>query len=178
MRRIHVFFPGVNVLLLTFFVLAGLAWASEPAKTTTAVNLFIDDGLAFALGESRAEIMQNLGAPDHAEISLVPNPHHPGRRDRLHTWHYENGLSIKIYEVLATKKEFVIWLSIASDRYKTKAGLDVGAERERVHAVLGDPRRHTSANATYYDTVYRTSRVNFSFRDNRIDKITWIYHFD
>lgn len=167
------------LLLLAFFImLPDSAPASEPAKSAAAINLFIDDGLAFTLGTSRAEIMQNLGAPDHAEISLVPNPHHPGRRDRVHTWHYENGLRIKIYEVQATKKEFVIWLSIASDRYKTKVGLDVGAERERVHAVLGDPRRHTSANATYYDTVYRTSRVHFSFRDNRIDKITWIYHFD
>lgn len=162
-------------LLLFSFNRSGVSQANDFQKR---VNQFIYDGLDFKLGKTRAEIISNLGNPENMEMKKVKNIHYPDEIiDEIYELFYD-GLYIRIYKATAGDREFIEYLSITSDRFKIKWGLNIGSSKEEVKNILGNPIKEDSDVFTYEYTDGYPDHVYFYFRDNAVYRIDWEFWID
>ena len=161
------------------------------------IDELIENGLAFRLGRSRAEITASLGPPRAATVRKLRNQHDPAQIDELHELAYD-GLRVLLYRITAEDREFVTDLSLTSAKYPVKWGLGVGSTKEAVRRVLGggftalaapDSRivpheaqrrcEERDGVCTYrYDGFEQKSHVFFSFRGGRVSRIDWTFWVD
>ena len=66
-------------------------------------------------------------------------------------------------------------VAITEPRWSLPRGLNVGTERARVEAVLGEPQLVSDASALYLDADGFPNTVEFHFRDDRVRRIEWSY---
>lgn len=147
--------------------------APEPRR---AVTEFVYGGWNFALGESRNEIVKNLGDPLSVTSRDVQNRHNPEQTDYVYELFYD-GLTVTIYRVSDTGQEFVTDLCVTSDRYPLNWGLTVGAAREQIVTVLGEPSDATNDRCRY-ETPDVPSSVTFLLHGDRVQRIDWHFFLD
>jgi hypothetical protein len=151
---------------------------SKIDKFQEKVDEFVAEGLDFKLGKTKVEIVKNLGNPKTIRIQKVPNVHYPKYIvDEIHELFYD-GFYIKLYKATETNKEMVEYLSVTSDRYKVKWGLNIGTHKNKVRNLLGPPLKKEKSVYTYQDRDGYPDHVYFYFRDDRIYKIEWEYYHD
>jgi hypothetical protein len=146
------------------------------------------------LGNTRAEIIKNLGKPkrERTENDLRQANELPAEDARMVRGHgvenkifelaYE-GLILKIVKVNSPPyREFVYDMTVTSNRYKMLWDLNVGGPRQEVRRILGDPSDPNDLKDSY-DVVHSgdpevgyTDLVTFDYHDSLVSRIHfWMY---
>ena len=80
------------------------------------------------------------GLQEESASRPFPSPYDPAAIDSIRTLRYE-GLAVELYWVGTSGQELVQSISVTGDRFDTGLGLGVGASRQLVLEVLGEPGR-------------------------------------
>ena len=147
------------------------------------------------LGNSRAEIMENLGKPKRERTDedlrrANELTSEEARRIRGHDTGVENeimelaydGLYLRILKVNSPPyREFVYDITVTSDRYKMLWNLNVGSPRQEIRRILGKPSKSDELQDSYL-VVHSsppegyTDLVIFGYHDNFVDRVRfWLY---
>lgn len=146
-------------------------------------------------GNSRAEIIENLGKPklERTDDDLSQENELTAEDRRLLLGHASepinqitelvyDGLSLKILKVNSPPySEFVYDLTVTSAKRKMSWDLNIGSPRQKVRRILGNPSRSDDLTDSY-DVVHSgdptgyTNLVVFTYHDSRVDRIRfWLY---
>ena len=147
------------------------------------------------LGNTRAEIVKNLGKPklERTENDLKKANELTAEDARLVRGHgveneifelaYE-GLLLKILKVNSPPyREFVYDMTVTSNRYKMLWNLNVGSPRQEVRRILGDPSSPNDLKDSY-SVVHSgspegyTDLVTFSYHDSLVSRIHFWQYLD
>lgn len=140
--------------------------------------VIVNDGLDFKLGKSIEEITNNLGRPKNIIVEKIKNVHYPDEIiDEIHKLFYD-GLYIEIYKATEGNKEMLQALSITSEKFKVKWGLNVGISKDEIKKVLGNPSKDVDNVWSYVDSDGYENGVRFFFRNDKVNKIEWSYWID
>jgi hypothetical protein len=141
------------------------------------INEFVNDGLDFKLGESIGEIIKNLGNPKNIKVEKIKNVYYPDVIDEINKLFY-NGLYVEIYKATEGNKEILTALSVMSYKFKVKWGLNVGASKDEIKKVLGNPSKDVDNVWSYVDSDGYEDEVRFYFKNDKVNKIEWSYYID
>lgn len=146
--------------------------ASDFSAHQQRIDEIIYDGLDFPLGETKTEIIKNLGAPKEITETTITSRYRPDVNDKLFDLIY-NGIETRIYHATADEKELVLRIIIESDQFKVKYGLNIGAGAEYVSGVLGEPPVKETDLYEYNDSN-GFAKLRFYFDSNKlVKKIEW-----
>lgn len=135
------------------------------------IDEVIYEGLDFNFGETRSEIIKNLGEPLKITEKSVISRHRPELNDNLYDLVYE-GLEARIYHVVADEKELVLRILIKSEKYKVKYGLNIGVTDEFVLKTLGPPAIKQKDLYEFNDSN-GFAKLRFYFDSNILHRIEW-----
>ena len=154
--------------------------AEEPdhAVYQERINQLVDDGLDFELGDSVNEIIKTLGQPKDIQVDKIKNVHYPDEIvDEIHRLYYD-GLYVQIYKATEGNKELLQALSITSNKFKVKLGLNVGTTKTEIRRTLGNPSNDSDDMWSYVYTEGYPNTVQFYFENDAVTKIEWSYWID
>lgn len=140
------------------------------------VDRFIADGRDFTLGNTREEIIANLGEPKKETVANIKNRHNPNQTDKYYTLEYD-GLTVEIYHVTASDRQLLDSVTITDAQYPVKYALGIGTTGTHVTEVLGPPNERSGNISTYQDEQ-GLNRVLFTISKNRVNRIEWDYYVD
>jgi hypothetical protein len=160
--------PLVWALLLV--VLAGTARAEGqlPPTDLVAVDEFIDAPLRL-FGRTRASVEGALGAPRTIEARSLPGGRSAGT-DAVDELTYPG-----VVVVVSRRSAAVRRVEVRQARWPLPRGLNVGVARSQVEQVLGEPQVVTDVSILYLYSDAYPDTVEFYFRDDRVQRIEWIY---
>lgn len=156
------------------------AVAEEPERGVyqERINQLVNEGLDFKVGDSVNEVINNLGQPKDIKVEKIGNVHYPNEIvDEIHRLYYD-GLSIEIYKATEGNKELLQTLSVTSNKFKVKLGLNVGATKTEIKGVLGNPSNDSDNMWSYVRNDGYPDKVRFHFENDRVTKIEWSYWID
>ncbi len=145
--------------------------ASEISNHQQRIDEIIYEGLDFHLGETKNDIIKNLGEPFKIIEKPVTSRHRLDVSDKLYDLVYD-GLEARIYHVTADEKELVLRILIENEKYKVKYGLNIGVTEEYVVGVLGQPSIKEN-NLYEYNDSNGFAKLRFYFNSNSLTKIEW-----
>lgn len=145
--------------------------ASEISNHQQRIDEVIYGGLDFPFGETKDDIIKNLGEPLKIFEKPVTNRHRLDVNDKLYDLIY-NGLEARIYHVTADEKELVLRILIESEKYKVKYGLNIGITADYVVGILGPPAFKEKNCYEFYDSN-GFAKLRFYFESNKLSKIEW-----
>lgn len=145
--------------------------ASEISNHQQRIDEVIYEGLDFPFGETKSDIIKNLGEPLKIIEKPVTNRHRLDVSDKLYDLIY-NGLEARIYHVTSDEKELVLRILIENEKYKVKYGLNIGTTADYVVGILGPPAIKEKDFYEFYDSN-GFAKLRFYFDSNRLSKIEW-----
>lgn len=137
------------------------------------VDEVIYEGLEFRLGETKNDIINNLGEPLEIIERTVTSRLRFDLNDKLYDLIYE-GFEARIYHAIVDEKELVLRILIKHDKYKIKYGLNIGVTKEFVQGVLGPPAIKEDNLYEYYDSN-GFAKLRFYFKDSSLTMIEWSF---
>lgn len=137
------------------------------------VDEVIYEGLEFHLGETKNDIINNLGEPLEIIEKSVASRLRFDLNDKLYDLIYE-GFEARIYHAITDEKELVLRIIIKHDKYKVKYGLNIGVTKEFVQGVLGPPAIKQDNLYEYYDSN-GFAKLRFYFKDSSLTMIEWSF---
>jgi hypothetical protein len=138
---------------------------------------FAQNGPEYKFGNTRNEMIQNLGNPVSAETETVENRHQPSRMDTIYTLTFD-GFRTSIYD--SGDHEIVLYQKITSSIFPVKYGLNIGAAKHKVKETLGAPQEEQENKLLYCymdENGYQTIIV-FSTTGDKITAIEWNFPID
>jgi hypothetical protein len=149
--------------------LASTAGAQRlPPTDLVAVDQFIDAPRAL-FGRTRTMVERTLGTPITIRARSLPGGR-PALRDAVDELAYP-GVVIGVSRGSAGLRR----VEITEPRWTLPSGLNVGAARDRVEALLGEPQTATDVSALYLYSDAYPDTVEFYFRAGRVHRIEWLY---
>ena len=158
-----------SVVVGLALVLAATAGAQRtPPTDLVAVDQFIDAPRAL-FGRTRTTVEHTLGAPVTIRARSLPG----GRRQALEAVDElaYPGVVIGVSRTSAGLRR----VEITEPRWTLPRDLNVGAARDRVEALLGEPQTTTDVSALYLYSDAYPDTVEFHFRAGRVHRIEWLY---
>lgn len=153
----------------------------DPLLNTDSYSMnlkeFAGNGLESKLGETRKELIQNIGNPVNETLTKVKNRHQPDITDTIYHLTFD-GFEASIYDTGG--KEILLYQKITSPKYKVKYGLNIGGTKDKVIAALGNPQEEPQDQLIYcyYDEAGYQTLVIFSFTGDKITAIEWNFPVD
>ncbi len=135
------------------------------------IDEVIYEGLDFRLGETKNEIIQNLGEPLKIVENSIISRHRPDISDKLYDLIYD-GLETRIYYATADEKELVLRILIKNEKFKVKYGLNIGVTEEYIIGVLGPPSFKEKDLYEFNDSN-GFAKLRFYFDSSSLIKIEW-----
>ena len=124
---------------------------------------------------TRAELVQQYGAPDSVHTSTEPNRHIPGI-DSLFQIYYP-GLVAGI-RAPAGNSDLISQMDISDNRYLRYPSIGIGARRERLIRAVTDTTR-TAADRVEYDcNMGANEPITFWLVDGQIRRVSKTYYVD
>lgn len=145
--------------------------ASEISNHQQRIDEVIYEGLDFRLGETKSDIIKNLGEPVKIIEKPITSRHRLDVSDKLYDLVY-NGLEARIYHVTGDEKELVLRILIENEQYKVKYGLNIGVTEDYVIGILGLPPFKEN-NLFEYNDSNGFAKLRFYFDSNSLIKIEW-----
>lgn len=147
----------MRATVVSLALLAALATPAAAVGPTdiARVDEYIDAPRAL-FGRTRAELERRLGAPSEVR---------PRTGSVLLTW---PGV-----EIAVSRTARVAGVVLKTAGRPLPHGLDVGAPRARVEAVLGEAQDMSDERYFYLDSDGFPNTVEFFFRDGRVTRIEW-----
>jgi hypothetical protein len=139
-----------------------------PATDIVAVDDVIGAPRAL-LGRTRAAVERTLGAPPAVRprmLASAPTTAAEPVDELLYP-----GIVVAVSHRTGTVRR----VEISEPRLALPRGLNVGSERGRVEAVLGEPQLVSDASALYLDADGFPNTVEFYFRDGHVARIEWMF---
>ena len=155
-----------------------LSLDSRDAEQQKRVNVFTEQGWAFRLGLRGIQTIRALGKVKREKVTLLENPHVPGRNDELREFFFEDGLYVKALFPGRQQNAYLLQeVAVTKPRYKVKYGLNVGATKRAMLDKLGQPDGEQPGFVEYFHSMgIGTARVYF--KDDRISKLEWEFRAD
>lgn len=144
---------------------------SEISNYQQRIDEVIYEGLDFQFGETKNDIIKNLGEPIKVIEKPITSRHRLDVSDKLYDLIYD-GLEARIYHVTTDEKELVLRILIENEKYKIKYGLNIGVTEEYVIGALGSPSTREKDYYEYYDSN-GFAKLRFYFKTNTLSKIEW-----
>jgi hypothetical protein len=144
---------------------------SEISNHQQRIDEVIYEGLDFRFGETKNDIIENLGEPIKIIEKPVTSRHRLDVSDKLYDLVFD-GLEARIYHVTSDEKELVLRILIENAKYKVKYGINIGVTEEYVVGVLGPPSIREKDFYEYYDSN-GFAKLRFHFKTNTLFKIEW-----
>ncbi|MGE5605784.1 MAG: hypothetical protein ACM3YE_08850 [Bacteroidota bacterium] len=144
---------------------------SEISNHQQRIDEIIYEGLDFQFGETKSDIIKNLGEPLKIVEKPITSRHRLDVSDKLYDLIYD-GLEARIYHVTSDEKELVLRILIENEKYKVKYGLNIGITEEYVVGILGPPSVKEKDFYEFYDSN-GFAKLRFYFESNRLSKIEW-----
>lgn len=148
---------------------------AEKNTFQSKIDQFIWDGLDFKLGKTKTEIIRNLGTPKSFKVRKIENQYDPEQIDEIYELYFD-GLYVGIYKVTKDGKEIFLAITVTSDKYKVKLGLNVGSSKENVVKILGEPQDKDGENVYIYEDSIGFSYVYFHFEEGILQKVNWVFY--
>ncbi len=145
--------------------------ASEISNYQQRIDEIIYEGLDFRFGETKNDIIKNLGEPIKVIEKPIISRHRLDVSDKLYDLVYD-GLEVRIYHVTSDEKELVLRILIENEKYKVKYGLNIGVTEEYVIGTLGQPSIKEKDFYEFYDSN-GFAKLRFYFKSNILSKIEW-----
>ena len=129
-----------TVIVLLSVLLTGCAELAQTEvrrieRGGTSLRPLLDpDSLAIP-GTSSGDVVAVLGEPEDTEETRPPKGQRPGT---VMTLRYD-GVEIVVHELRRPTREFISEMTITSDEYVTSLPIRVGASRDDIEEVLGEP---------------------------------------
>jgi len=146
-------------------------------ETKQKVDLFLEKGLRFSLGDSLAEITAKLGEPLKKNVIEKKNKHYPDSIDQLYELFYED-LFIRIYHVSESNRDLIVTVEVTSNKYDILFDLKIGSLKSQVLQSLGPPDEEKTNLLRYYGSEYSMETLDFLFKDDKLVAISWYYFLD
>jgi hypothetical protein len=144
---------------------------SELNNNQQRIDEVIYEGLDFRFGETKSDIIGNLGQPIEIVEKPITSRHRLDVSDKLYDLVYD-GLQARIYHVTSDDKELVLRILIKNEKYKVKYGLNIGVSEEYVIGVLGPPPIKENDYYEFYDSN-GFAKLRFYFKSNMLSEIEW-----
>lgn len=144
---------------------------SEINNYQQLIDEVIYNGLDFPFGETKNDIINNLGQPLKVIEKLITSRHMVDVSDKLYDLVYD-GLEARIYHVTADEKELVLKILIEKEKYKVKYGLNIGVTEDYIIGILGPPPSKEKDLFEFYDSN-GFAKLRFYFKGNKLNKIEW-----
>ena len=141
------------------------------------INTFMQEGPGFVIGKSLSEIKEHYGEPIRQNIINRQNIHNPEQTDQIYELSYE-GLFLRVYHVSAIDKDIIILVEVTSDEYPVTWDLTVGATKEKVVEVFGEPDETNLDTIRYLAGEFVMGFVDFTFKDDLCSRVAWHYLID
>lgn len=145
--------------------------ASEISNHQQRIDEVIYEGLDFQFGETKNDIIKNLGEPNKIVEKPITSRHRLEVSDKLYDLIYD-GLEARIYHVTSDEKELVLRILIENEKYKIKYGLNIGVTEEYVIGTLGPPPIKEKNYYEFYDSN-GFAKLRFYFESHSLAKIEW-----
>ena len=155
-----------------------LSLASRDAGQQKRVNIFTEQGWAFRLGLRGIETIRALGEVKREKVTVLQNPHVPGRTDELREFFFVDGLYVKALFPGRQQNQYLIQeVQITDARYKAKFGLNLGTTRKTLEQKLGLPDGAQNGVIEYFHSMgIGTARIHL--KNDRIQKLEWEFRAD
>jgi len=151
------------------------AAASRTSDQQARVNKFAERGWNLPVTR-HVDSLQAIGKVKRQRVSTMENPHVPGRRDEIRELWFD-GLYMQVL-IPGRKRDFLLQeIAISASRYKVLYGLRVGAQRQAVEELLGQPDVHGDDYLEYMNAS-GVGSARIYLKDNRVAKIEWEYRAD
>ena len=149
-----------------------------PADRDSARDELVQHGLLVPIAP-RAEVAAQLGPPDSSRAAPVANRHDPRQTDSIVQVHYP-GMRLEYYVVTAGPGEMLSSAHVRHNRYLRYPSLGVGARREDVLRVLGDPGAAADTTFTYdcRSCMGAESPVIFHLTGGRVQEVEYSIYVD
>lgn len=144
------------------------------------IDEIIYHGLDLGLkgNETKDGIINTLGNPKELKLTKVPNKHYPAELiDETYELFYD-GLSLKIYHVTYSNKDFITDISLSGENYAVKWGLGIGSTKSKIIEILGAPKKVEKDLLGYESMTGAPSQIYFHFQNDTVNKIEWHYYLD
>lgn len=146
-------------------------FGSEIINYQQRIDEVIYEGFEFSLGETKNDIINNLGEPLKIIEKSITSRLKLDLTDILYDLVYD-GIQARIYHATTDEKELVLRIFIENEKYRVKYGLNVGVTEEYVLKVLGSPAFKQKDQYEYYDSN-GFAKLRFYFVANILTKIEW-----
>jgi outer membrane protein assembly factor BamE (lipoprotein component of BamABCDE complex) len=160
MKRIIVF---ISIAVCLIFQLNGFS-------TENKVCDFLKNSLP-KFGNTKDEIIKNLGKPDNISIQEFDSMWYPGEKDYVNSLSYSGFLleTIYIYQKENTF-EYTLTVEVTSEEYVLYYGLRVGSTKKDVLSTLGNPEE-ISEEEKYWLYSCKVEKVYFYFQGDKVIRI-------
>jgi hypothetical protein len=169
------------IIVLAFSCITNAEDDAEIFKLTEhekKVRQIIYEGFDFNLGETKHELINNLGNPKRLKTSEVNNIHYPNEiTDKVYELFYD-GLYIRILHATQGDREFITNISITDNKYKIIWDLEIGSSKSDIKNILGVPDEEDVESIVYQTTLEYIDTVKFHFKNDAVYKIDWFYWVD
>lgn len=155
-----------------------LSLAARDAEQQKRVNAFTEQGWAFRLGSPGIESIRALGKIKRERVTVLQNPHVPGRKDEVREFFFADGLYVKALFPGRQQRQYLIQeVQITSARYKAKFGINLGTTRKMLEQNLGAPDGTHNGVVEYFHSMgIGTARIYL--KNDRIQKLEWEFRPD
>jgi hypothetical protein len=121
------------------------------------------------LGRTRAAVERALGAPPAVRPRRLASAP-PAAAEAVDELLYPG-----VVVAVSHRTGSVRRVEISEPRFPLPRGLNVGSERARVEAVLGEPQLVSDASVLYVEADGFPNTVEFYFRDGHVARIEWMF---
>ncbi len=154
-----------------------LSLASRTPDQQRRVNIFTEQGWASRLGARGIKNVRQLGQLKRERVVLTDNPHVRGRKDELREFTFDGMYVRALFPGRAHDAYLLQEVEITKPRWRVKFGLNIGATREALLQVLGQPDGEKAQFVEYFHSMgIGTARIWLA--EDRITKIEWEFRAD
>lgn len=144
--------------------------------TSAAVEQLIDRTLHSTQEISHTDVVDLLGRPLRTTHRAVANTYAAGQIDTVRTLYYP-ALQAQVYTRSHDTRSFLIQIRVLAPFYATPSGLRVEMERAAVRQQMGTPQRVEDGVWVYENVQQDAADLRLSWRDERLNAITYVFHF-
>jgi len=150
-----------------------------PSQADTITPVLLGAGRQW--GATERAIRRTLGEPDKVTTEPFQNQHDSTKTDTILHLQYRD-VTVALYRVTESRADILLQVILSRAGRRLPFGIDVGARKEDVVAILGSTRESLDddRNETleYQGPMESPGVVRFVLRRDRVQRIEWVYFID
>lgn len=166
------------VIGLTMFPFQEGNSQDELSESKSKIDRFILQEIEERFGGSLLDIQKNLGPPLKMNEQKTENIHVRGVEETIVHVDY-SGLAFAFLKENDLHREFLVETELTGENFDLSWGVRIGISSDRLIEIFGEPDRRLDKNSVYrYMDSESLNWIDFYFKKNVLDKISWIFYVD